>query len=192
MFGYVLGYDTRMVDPRLLSPLEKFVFVPLPKVVDVVRGSPQKVLAVYQSIAFDVILTQDIEHVTAVRGLLVTYLVVLNHRKVRRTTPELGYLSPNFPATSMGGHLNLDRFNALHPFPHGTRLELRTRKPCPCILGHFVMLCNDVYGTIAFLGEHPTTEINAFQEWILLAQESLDNPVLSIERWFCEMSPILF
>ncbi|GFW79430.1 hypothetical protein TNCV_3459001 [Trichonephila clavipes] len=35
MFGYVLGYDTRMVDPPLL---EKFLFAPLPNDVGGVRN----------------------------------------------------------------------------------------------------------------------------------------------------------
>ncbi|GFS61264.1 hypothetical protein TNCV_3104961 [Trichonephila clavipes] len=53
-------------------------------------------------------------HCLATRGLLTTGVVILNHRQVTRTTPELAPFSPNYHTTPTGGPL--DRFNGLHCF----------------------------------------------------------------------------
>ncbi|GFX75767.1 ATP-dependent DNA helicase [Trichonephila clavipes] len=49
-------------------------------------------------------------------GLSATDLVIVNHGKVTRTTPELDPPSPNFRTTLTGGRLSLDTFN-VHRFP---------------------------------------------------------------------------
>ncbi|GFW00713.1 hypothetical protein TNCV_2304861 [Trichonephila clavipes] len=61
-------------------------------------------------------------------------LVILSHGQVTRTTPELAHPSANFPASSPGGHLRLDRFNVHRPSTRqglqaGTGLEIITRQP---------------------------------------------------------------
>ncbi|GFX52311.1 hypothetical protein TNCV_5037381 [Trichonephila clavipes] len=53
------------------------------------------------------------------RGFLATYLAVLNHGQLTRTTPELATHSPNFHTTPKSGLLSLDIFNLHQPSLHG-------------------------------------------------------------------------
>ncbi|GFT42336.1 hypothetical protein TNCV_1786341 [Trichonephila clavipes] len=69
MVGYVLGYDTRMVDPRPLPLLEKFVGTPLLYVVGVVKRLPQNVLAVHRLIAIDIMPIPAVERRLSKRQL---------------------------------------------------------------------------------------------------------------------------
>ncbi|GFV17387.1 hypothetical protein TNCV_3050071, partial [Trichonephila clavipes] len=45
-------------------------------------------------------------HCSAIRGLLATDLVILNHGQVMRTTLKLAPPSPNYPYTPTGLHLS--------------------------------------------------------------------------------------
>ncbi|GFV78950.1 hypothetical protein TNCV_4347091 [Trichonephila clavipes] len=51
----------------------------------------------------------------AIRGLLTTNVVVLNHDQVTRKTLELAPLPPNFHTTPTGEHLSHDRFKVHRP-----------------------------------------------------------------------------
>ncbi|GFX31914.1 hypothetical protein TNCV_3408291 [Trichonephila clavipes] len=69
--------------------------------------------------------------VQATRGLLATYLAILNHGQVTMTTPELAPPSPNFHFTSTGEfEPSIDLTCIVFPTWRvfgGTRFELMTR-----------------------------------------------------------------
>ncbi|GFX61286.1 hypothetical protein TNCV_1171251 [Trichonephila clavipes] len=69
------------------------------------------------------------------RGLFATDLVSFSHGQVKRTTPELAPLSPNYHTTPKTFELTTDLM-CIAGLQYGTGLQLRTRQPRSRYLDH--------------------------------------------------------